>query len=61
MEIFGVAANVTAALSLTIQLVESIENVGDFWKEVKAAPREVKQIIQDLELLRGILEGFSRT
>lgn len=60
MEVFAVAANVMAAVSLTLQLVDTIENVKEFWKEMRNAPGEVEQIIGDLELLEGILDGVRR-
>jgi hypothetical protein len=57
MEVFAVAANVMAAVSLTLQLVDNIESIKEFWKEMRNASREVEQIIGDLELLEGILDG----
>jgi hypothetical protein len=60
MEVFAVAANVMAAVSLTLQLVDTIENIKEFWREMRNAPGEVKDIIGDLELLEGILYGVRR-
>jgi hypothetical protein len=60
MEVFAVAANVMAAVSLTLQLVDTIENIKEFWKGMRNAPEETKQIIGDLELLGGILDGVRR-
>jgi hypothetical protein len=60
MEVFAVAANVMAAVSLTLQLVGTVENIKEFWKEVRDAPEEVKKILCDLDLLKGILEGLTR-
>jgi hypothetical protein len=60
MEVFAVAANVMAAVSLTLQLVDSIESIKEFWKEMRNASREVEQIIGDLELLEGILDGVGK-
>ena len=60
MEVFAVAANVMAAVSITLQLVDTIEKLKDFWKGMRNAPREVEQIIGDLELLEGILEGVRK-
>jgi hypothetical protein len=60
MEVFAVAANVMAAVSLTLQLVDSIESIKEFWKEMQNASREVEQIIGDLELLEGILDGVGK-
>ena len=60
-EIFAVAANVMAAVSLTLQLVDKLETIKEFWKGVKDAPGQVQQIIRDLELLEGILDGIRRS
>lgn len=60
MEVFSVAANVMAAVSLRLQLVDTIENIKEFWKGVRDAPEEVNQIICDLDLLEGILDGVRR-
>jgi hypothetical protein len=60
MEVFAVAANVMAAVSLTLQLVDNIESIKEFWKEMRNASREVEQIISDLELLEGILDGVGK-
>lgn len=60
MEVFAVAANVMAAVSLTLQLVDTLENIKEFWKGMRNAPEEVKQIICDLELLEGILDGVRK-
>jgi hypothetical protein len=60
MEVFAVAANVMAAVSLTLQLVDTIESIKEFWKEMQNASGEVEQIIGDLELLEGILDGVGK-
>jgi len=60
MEVFAVAAIVMAAVSLTLQLVDNIESIKEFWKEMRNASRGVEQIIGDLELLEGILDGVGK-
>jgi hypothetical protein len=60
MEVFAVAANVMAAVSLTLQLLDTLENIKEFWKIMENAPEEVNQIIGDLELLEGILDGVRK-
>lgn len=60
MEVFAVAANVMAAVSLTLQLVDTLENINEFWKGVRDAPEEVEQILCNLQLLKGILGGLRR-
>ena len=58
MEVFGVAANVMAAVSLTLQLADNIETIKEFWRDMRAAPKEVENILRELELLREIIEGL---
>jgi hypothetical protein len=54
------AASVMAAVSLTIQLVGTVNTLREFWLGMKSAPAEVKEIVDDLELLNGILYGIDR-
>ena len=49
------AASVFAAVSIAIQLAESVKKLGDFWKSVKEAPQDVQNIITDLDLLTDAL------
>lgn len=58
MEVLGAAASVMAVLSLALQLNDAIEPTKELWKSIKAAPQEVDSILQDLDLLNGILEGI---
>ena len=60
MEVFGVAANIMAAVSLALQFIETIEELKEFWKGMKYAPEEVQHILRDLSMLRGILEALGR-
>lgn len=54
------AASVMAAVSLTFQLVGSINTLREFWLEMKGAPTEVQNIVEDLALLSSILRGVDR-
>ena len=49
------AASVFAAVSLAIQLAENVKKLSDFWKSVQNAPKDVHDIVADLELLSPIL------
>ncbi|KAF8862549.1 hypothetical protein BDZ45DRAFT_190047 [Acephala macrosclerotiorum] len=49
-----------AAVSITLQIVETIDNIKEFWKGMKDAPWEVEHIICELDLLAGILSGLRR-
>jgi hypothetical protein len=60
MEAFGIAANIMAAVSLSLQLADNIETIKQFWRDMKAAPQEVENILRELELLKGIIEGLRR-
>lgn len=61
MEALGAAASVIAVLSLALQLSQAIESTKDIWKNIKAAPGEVDSVLQDLDLLNGILDGIRRS
>jgi hypothetical protein len=54
------AASVMAAVSLTIQLVGTVNTLRKFWLGIKGAPAEVQDIVDDLALLNGILSGVDR-
>ena len=54
------ATSVFAAVSLAIQLAENVKKLNDFWKSVQNAPKEVHDIIADLDLLSPILDEIGR-
>jgi dynactin complex subunit len=49
-----------AAVSLTIQLVDTVNTVREFWMKMKNAQAEVGEIVDDLMLLNCILDGVLR-
>ncbi|KAI9670532.1 MAG: hypothetical protein M1831_005752 [Alyxoria varia] len=49
------AASAFAAVSLAIQLADSVKKLSDFWKSVQEAPPDVQCIITDLDLLSTVL------
>lgn len=54
------AASVFAAVSLAIQLAENMKKLNNFWKSVQDAPKDVHDIIADLDLLSPILDEIGR-
>jgi hypothetical protein len=54
------AASVMAAVSLTLQLMDTVNTLREFWLGMKSAPAEVKDIIDNLELLNSIIYGVDR-
>jgi hypothetical protein len=54
------AASVMAAVSLTIQLVSTINTLREFWAEMQSAEEKIAEVIDDLELLICILDGVKR-
>jgi hypothetical protein len=60
MDCLSGPASVMAAVSLTIQLVDTINTVREFWMKMKNAQAEVGEIVDDLALLNCILDGVMR-
>jgi hypothetical protein len=54
------AASVMAAISLTIQLVNTVNTLREFWADMENAPAKVKEIVDDLALLNCVLDGVHR-
>lgn len=54
------AASVMAAVSLTIQLVSTVNTLREFWLDMQNAEGDVADVIDDLELLNCILDGVKR-
>ena len=52
-------ASTFAVVSLSIQLVESIKKLNDFWSSIKEAPANVHAILNDLSLLSSILSDIA--
>jgi len=54
-EVFGVAAGVVGVASLAIQLADSVKKLKEFCDSVKNVPTEVKETIEEIELLSSVL------
>jgi DNA repair exonuclease SbcCD ATPase subunit len=56
MEALAGVASGRAVTSLTIQLVDSISKIKTFVDNVKDAPKELKRLVEKLQLLSALLE-----
>lgn len=54
------AASVMAAVSLTIQLVSTVNTLREFWAEMQSAGEDIAEVVDDLALLNCILDGVKR-
>lgn len=54
------ASGVFAAVSIAIQLAETIKKIVDFGKAVKDAPTQVRTLFDDLELLAAVLSQIQQ-
>ncbi|KAH7409134.1 hypothetical protein BKA64DRAFT_388235 [Cadophora sp. MPI-SDFR-AT-0126] len=61
MEGLGAAASVIAVASLTLQLVESVRQLREFWQSVTEAPESVGEIARELQVLSTILAQIANT
>ena len=51
------AASAIAIVSLAVQLVHTVEEIGKFLKNVQGAPKEVLRLLETLEQLQGTLDN----
>ncbi|KAL3458369.1 hypothetical protein BJX64DRAFT_279957 [Aspergillus heterothallicus] len=58
-EIFGVVAGAFSVVSLLDQIIESIDNLRALRSFVKSAPTELQDLIEDAEVVQGVLETLS--
>jgi hypothetical protein len=56
MDGLSAAASGIAVVSLAIQLIQAIQSIQDFFKDVLGAPEEVRRLKQDLVQLASILQ-----
>ena len=56
MDGLSAAASGIAVVSLAIQLIQAIQSIQDFLKDVLGAPEEVRRLEQDLVQLASILQ-----
>ena len=50
------AASAIAIVSLAVQLVDTVQEIGKFLKNVQDAPKEVLRLLETLEQLQGTLD-----
>lgn len=55
MDGLSAASSGIAVVSIAIQLAESFKKLHDFWKSIKEAPEDIRDISVDLELLSSVL------
>jgi hypothetical protein len=60
MDCLSGPASVMAAVSLAVQLVDTVNTVREFWMKMKNAQAEAGEIVDDLALLNCILDGVLR-
>ncbi|KAF2500369.1 hypothetical protein BU16DRAFT_556839 [Lophium mytilinum] len=54
MEALSGVASAFAVVSLSIQLVDNINTLCEFWEKVRGAPKYIKELVQELRLLRSV-------
>ncbi|GAB7329277.1 hypothetical protein MBLNU13_g01083t1 [Cladosporium sp. NU13] len=57
-EVFGIAGGAIGAISLSIQLAESLQKVKGFYAAVKNAPTQVEELIEEIEIMQDILSDL---
>ena len=57
-EVFGIAGGAIGAVSLSIQLAESLQKVKSFYAAVKNAPTQVEELIEEIEIMQDILSDL---
>lgn len=61
MDGLSVAASVITVGSIAIQLIDTINQIHNFWNSIEDAPEDCQVIIKDLELLSSILQNLNRS
>ncbi|GAB7364590.1 hypothetical protein MBLNU230_g5396t1 [Neophaeotheca triangularis] len=56
---FELAVGVIGISSLAIQLAGSAQKLQTYCHDYSTAPKQVKELVEELQLVKGILEGFS--
>lgn len=57
-EVFGIAGGAIGAISLSIQLAESLQKVKGFYAAVKNAPTQIEELIEEIEIMQDILSDL---
>ena len=55
MEGLSATASGLAVVSVAVQLAESFKKLSDFWKSIKEAPDDIREISVELEVLSSVL------
>lgn len=59
MDGLSAGASVIVAVSVALQLVESVKHLYDFWESIEDAPQSVRDIAKELSVLSTVLAGFT--
>jgi hypothetical protein len=57
-EVFGIAGGAIGAISLSIQLAESIQKIKSFYGAVKNSPTQIEELIEEIEIMQDILSDL---
>lgn len=57
-EVFGIAGGAIGAISLSIQLAESLQKVKSFYAAAKNAPTQIEELIEEIEIMQDILSDL---
>ena len=60
MDGLSAAASGIAVASISLQLVENVKKICDFWDSVKDAPEDVRAISSDMKLLSTVLSRVAQ-
>jgi hypothetical protein len=60
MEPLSGVSSVIAVVSLAIQIANSIKKLSNFFESVQGAPEDIRCLIEDLDLLTGVLEEIGQ-
>jgi len=58
MDGLSAAASGMAVVSLGMQVVQSVSKLYEFWKSMKDAPEDIRNIVRELGYLATILDGI---
>ena len=59
-EVLGVVASGISIGSLAIQLFDSLQKIHRFWKLVDGAPKEIEDMIEELQVLGSVLNDLMK-
>ena len=59
-DVLGVVASGISVVSLAMQVVESLKKIYVFWKSIEGAPKDIGDMIEELQLLGAVLSELSK-